>query len=129
MSGKKVVLCQRRILVTAREAVSIALYVFTLCCFLASRLAFLNLKGEIDKMRCLALAIALACILSGMARAGEIHSTGAIASPTPSTMTTTGEIPTTGVIIAGEIHTTGEAATETSSTVLTIILTLISIVP
>ena len=107
---------QRRILATARDTVSIVLYVFTLCCFLASGLAFLNLKGETDKMRRLALAIALACVLSGMAHAGEIHSTGAVAPPTP------GEIHTTGR--AGEVPSTGG-----ETTVLTIILTLISIVP
>ena len=76
-------------------------------------------------MKRLALAIALAGVLSSVARAGEIHSTGAVASlsPTPGTLTTTGEISSTGVI--GEIPITGA----TSSTVLTIILTLISIVP
>ena len=81
----------------------------------------------------LALAIALACVLSGVAHAGEIPSTWAGATPTPSTMTTTGEIHTTGVIgeipttgVFGEIHSTGATA---SSSVLTIILTLISIVP
>jgi hypothetical protein len=78
-------------------------------------------------MRRLALAIALACVLSSVARAGEIPSTGAVASPTPITMTT-GEIPTTGVMIAEEIHSTGAIASEDSSTVLTIILTLITIV-
>ena len=81
-------------------------------------------------MRRLALAIALACILSGVARAGEIPTTGAVSPPPPSTMTTTGEIhstgmmaageiPSTGVVTIGEIHTTGA---------VTIILTLISIV-
>ena len=69
-------------------------------------------------MRRLALAIALACVLSGMAHAGEIHSTGAVAPPTP------GEIHTTGAAVAGEIPSTGGEST----TVLTIILTLISIV-
>ena len=58
-------------------------------------------------MRRLALAIAFACVLSGLARAGEIPSTGVI----------------------GQIHTTGVTASEASSTALTIILTLISIVP
>ena len=125
-------LCQRRILVTARDAVSIALYVFTLSCFLASRLAFLNLKGETDKMRRLALAIALACALSGVVRAGEIHTTGAVATPTPSTVTVTGEIHPTGAIAPpppGEIPGTGATAPQESSALLTIILTLISIVP
>ncbi len=73
-------------------------------------------------MRRLALAMALACILSGVVRAGEIHTTGAVAPPTPSTVTAAGEIPTpndeTG---PGEIHC-GETA-------LTIILTLINIIP
>jgi len=73
-------------------------------------------------MRHLAMAVALACILSGVVCAGEIHSTGAVAPPPPST--TPGEIPGTA---HGEIHTTG--APEGSSTVLTIIVTLISIVP
>ena len=68
-------------------------------------------------MRRLALAIALSCVLSGMAHAGEIHSTGAVAPPTP------GEIPTTG--LTGETPSNG--GTE-STTVLTIILTLINIV-
>ena len=68
-------------------------------------------------MRRLALAIALAFVLSGGARAGEIHPTGAAPSPTPSTVT-----------VAGEIPTTGATAPESPSTVLTIILTLISIV-
>jgi hypothetical protein len=107
--------------------VSIAVYVFTLSCFLASTLAFLNLKGETGKMRRLALTMALACVLSVVARAGEIPTTGVIATPTPSPVTAYGEIHTTGVATAGEIHSTGEAAPE-ASTALTIILTLISIV-
>ena len=83
-------------------------------------------------MRRLALAIALACVLLGVARAGEIHSTGAVATPTPSPVTaygeihttgvTAGEIPTTGVTTSGEIPSTGVTAP------LTIILTIISIV-
>jgi hypothetical protein len=81
-------------------------------------------------MRRLALAIALACVLSGMAHAGEIHSTGAVAPPTPGEIHTTGaaasgEISTTGEAVAGEVPSTGGEST----TVLTIILTLISIVP
>jgi hypothetical protein len=70
-------------------------------------------------MRHLALAIALACVLSGLARAGEIHTTGAVAPPPPGTSTTT----------AGEIHSTGVETTQDSVTVVTIILTLIEIVP
>jgi hypothetical protein len=76
-------------------------------------------------MRRLALAVALACVLSGVVCAGEIHSTGAVGEIPSTGVPTTGEIPTSGVI--GEIHTTG--APEESSTVLTIILTVISIVP
>ena len=45
-------------------------------------------------MRHLALAVLLACMLSGTARAGEIPSTGVVPPPPPSTVTTTGEIPT-----------------------------------
>ena len=71
-------------------------------------------------MRRLTLAIALACVLSGAVRAGEMASTGAVASPTPSPATLPGEISSTGATTPGEIHST-EA--------LTIILTLISIVP
>jgi hypothetical protein len=77
-------------------------------------------------MRRLALAVALACVLSGVARAGEIPSTGAVAPPTP--VTTPGEIHTTGGTEPGEIPTTGGTEAEDSSTVLTIILTFISIV-
>jgi len=95
--------------------------------FLPVRWHFLNLKGEQIKMRRLALAVALACVLSGVIRAGEIHSTGAVGEiPTPG-VGTPGEIPSTGAATIGEIHTTG--APEESSTGLTIILKLVSIVP
>ena len=67
-------------------------------------------------MRRLALAITLACVLSGMARAGEIHTTGAAAPPPP---------PST-ITMTGEIHSTG--APQESNTALTIILTIIGIV-
>ena len=84
-------------------------------------------------MRRLTLAIALACVLTGMVRAGEIPTTGAVTPSTPCTVTadgaihgtcatTPGEIPSTGETAPGEIPTTGEAA-------LAIILTIISIVP
>lgn len=68
-------------------------------------------------MRRLALAITLACVLSGVARAGEIHPTGVVAPPPPppSTVTAAGEIP-------------GTDATAPQDTVLTIILAIISIV-
>jgi hypothetical protein len=79
-------------------------------------------------MRHLAIAVLLACMLSGTARAGEIPSTGVTAPQPSSSAGVTGEIPTTGtpapVGITGEIHSTGDDST----TVLTIILTLISIV-
>jgi hypothetical protein len=69
-------------------------------------------------MRRLAFAIALACVLSGVVRAGEIPSTGATA-PQPSN----------SVVTAGEIPTTGETAPGASTSVLTIILALLVIVP
>jgi len=76
-----------------------------------------QLKGENDRMRHLALALVLACVLACTARAGEIHTTGAVAPPA-----------TTPVTITGEVPATGETASEESSTILAIILTLISIV-
>ena len=74
---------------------------------------------EKQKMRRLALAIALACVLSGAARAGEMPSTGLIAPPPPPP-TAPGEMPGTGLTVLG--------ASEEPDTVLTIILTFISIV-
>ena len=75
-------------------------------------------------MRQLAIAVLLACMLSGTARAGEVPSTGAVAPqpPPPGSVLTTGEIHTTEAW-AGEMPSTG------GETVLTVILTLISIVP
>ena len=61
-------------------------------------------------MRHLALALVLACVLSGTALAGEIPTTGAV-TPQPSSP----------VVTTGDNH-------PTASTVLTMILTLISIV-
>ena len=78
-------------------------------------------------MRRLALTITLACVLSNVVRAGEIPSTGVVATPTPSPVRAYGEIPSTGLATAAEINNTGEAAPE-ASMALTIILTLISIV-
>ena len=84
-------------------------------------------------MRRLAIAAALACVLSGVARAGEISSTGAVAPPAPSPVSVTGEIHPTGAIAPGEIHSTGGTTPgeihTTGETALTIILTLINIVP
>ena len=68
-------------------------------------------------MRHLALALVLACVLSGTALAGEIPTTGAVSPPPPSSVVTT-----------GEIHPTGAPEPQASNTVLTMILTLISIV-
>jgi len=68
-------------------------------------------------MRYMALALVLACVLSGTALAGEIPTTGAV-SPQPSS----------SVVTTGEIHPTGAPEPQASSTVLTMILTLISIV-
>jgi hypothetical protein len=81
-------------------------------------------------MRRLALAIALACVISGMAHAGEIHTTGAVATPTPSPVTMAAEIHSTGAAAAGEVPSTGLAgeipSTGGAITVLAIVLTLIS---
>jgi hypothetical protein len=68
-------------------------------------------------MRRLALAIALACVFSGMAHAGEIHTTRAMVPPTPSTVT-----------VAAEVPSTDGTDPQESTTVLTIVLTLLSIV-
>jgi hypothetical protein len=84
---------------------------------------FLNSKEKRDRMRHLALALVLACVLSGAARAGEIPTTGAVPPPPSSSVVTIGEIRPTG-----EIHPTGETAPDESSTILTMILTLIGIV-
>lgn len=62
----------------------------------------------------LVLAMVLACVLSGVVRGGEMHSTGAPSSP-QSTVTAAGEMPGTG-------------APQQSDPLLTIILTIISIV-
>jgi|GEM_PF-1138293 len=85
-------------------------------------------------MRRFALAVALACVLSGVARAGEIPTSG-VTSPTEGTVTVAGEIPTTGGTAPstpgtapGDVPTNGGTQAEDSSTVLTIILTFIGIV-
>jgi hypothetical protein len=83
-------------------------------------------KEKQTKMRRLALATALACILSGVARAGEIHSTGVIAPPPPSTTTVAGEIPGGDRTMFGEIPSTDATTPQASSMALTIILTLLS---
>lgn len=79
-------------------------------------------------MRRLALAIALACVLSGAARAGEMPSTGAVAPPAQCTVTAAGEICTTaGATAPGEVPSTGAKEPQPSGTLLTVILTIISI--
>jgi hypothetical protein len=68
-------------------------------------------------MKRFALAIALACVLSGTALAGDIPSTGA---PAP------GDIPSTGApspALAGDIPSTGAP-----SPIVTVILTILSLV-
>ena len=71
---------------------------------------------EKRRMRHVALAVLMACVLLGTARAGEIPSTGVMSPPPPSTAITTGEIPSTGA-----------TAPQASSILATIILKLISI--
>lgn len=73
-------------------------------------------KEKRERMRHSALALVLACVLSGTASAGEIPTTGAPAPHASSSAVTTGEIPSTG-----------GTAPQASSTFLTIILTLITI--
>jgi len=67
-------------------------------------------------MRHFALALVLACVLSGTASAGEIPTTGSPAPQPPSPVVNTGEVPT------------GAPEPEELTTVLTIVLTLLSIV-
>jgi len=69
-------------------------------------------------MRRLTLAIALACVLSGAVRAGEMASTGVVAPPPP---------PSSATAVGSTA--TDAPAPQASSTVLTIILTLITFVP
>ena len=72
-------------------------------------------------MKRLVLAIAFACVLTGVARAGEIHTTGAVPPPPPpptTTMVTTGETPS------------ADATAPEDSTILLMVLTIIdTIVP
>jgi hypothetical protein len=77
-------------------------------------------------MRHLALAVVLACVLSGTAWAGEIPSGDRTPPPPPSkSLVTPGEIPTGDR--TGEIPSSDATAPEASSTLITIFLTLLTI--
>lgn len=85
-------------------------------------------------MRHLVLAVVLACMLSGVARAGEIPTSDRTTPHGSSSQVMPGEIPSsdrTGEIPTGdrtgEVPITGATTPETSSTLLTIILTLLTI--
>jgi hypothetical protein len=90
-----------------------------------------QLKGERERMRHLALALVLACVLSGTAAAGEIPTTGAPAPHGSSSLAMTGEIPSGDR--TGEIPTsdrTGEIPSSDATapdTLLTIIVSLLTI--
>jgi hypothetical protein len=77
-------------------------------------------------MRHLALAVVLACMLSGTAWAGEIPSSDRTPPPPPpKSLLTPGEIPCGDW--TGEIPPSDATAAEASSTLLTIFLTLLTI--
>ncbi len=77
-------------------------------------------------MRHLALAVVLACMLSGTARAGEIPTGDRTPPPPPpKSLVMPGEIPSGDW--TGEIPTSDATAPEASSMLLTIILTLLTI--
>ena len=81
-------------------------------------------------MRHLALAVVLACVVSGTAWAGEIPSSDWVPPPPPpgsSSVATHGEIPTSDATAPGEIPSGGAPAPQASGTLLTIILSLLSI--
>ena len=76
-----------------------------------------QIQREKQKMKRFVIAVALACVLSGTAMAGEIHSVGAAAPPPPPA---SGEIPSTGV--------QASPPPEASSPVLTVLLIIINAV-
>src|ERR1044072_9131189 len=82
-------------------------------------------QSRTEKMKRLTLAIAFACVLTGVVRAGEIHTTVAVASPTPNTETDAGEVPANGAVAAADIP--GADATAPQE-LLTIILAFLAIV-
>lgn len=65
-------------------------------------------------MKRFVLAVALACVLSSSALAGDIHTTGAPAPPPP------GEVPSTGA--PGEIPTTGSPSPGDMGNVLALMI-------
>lgn len=73
----------------------------------------------------LALAVVLACVLSGTATAGEIPTTGVPAPHTSCSVVTTGEIPS-GDRTLPPVSSTGEIPSS-DGTVLAILLSIFSI--
>lgn len=69
-------------------------------------------------MKRFALAIALACVISGTALAGEVHTTGA---PAP------GEIPTSGSPAPGDIPCGTPAPGDIPSGGLSVVLTILDL--
>ena len=98
---------------SAGRRVNSVICIYTML-ILCQYIGILNLK-EIRRMRHLALAVLLACMLSGTARAGEIPSTGMVPPPPPT------------VTIPGEIPTSDATTPQAPDILLTIILTLISL--
>lgn len=90
-----------------------------------------QLKGETEGMRRLALAVVLACVLSGTSTAGEIPTTGVPAPQTSSSVVTTGEIPSSDRTLqlssTGEIPSSDRTESESSAIVLAILLSIFSI--
>ena len=89
-----------------------------------------QLKGETEGMRRLAIAVVLACVLSGTAWAGEIPSSD---RTPPGLVVRPGEIPicdgtTPQVSSTGEIPSIGVTESESSDIMLTFLLSIISIV-
>jgi len=76
-------------------------------------------------MRHLALALLLACMISGVARAGEIPTSDRTTPPGSSSRETPGEIPCCDR--SGEIPTDEGPAPQASTALLAIMLTLITI--
>lgn len=73
-------------------------------------------------MRHLALAVVLACVLSGVARAGEIPTSDRTTPHGASTLVTPGEIPTGD--LTGEIPSSDATAPEALVTIIVTLLTI-----